>query len=71
MVATLEEVGANRDPSRVAKIEMHLSLEHLNPPTWGVLTYFFEELERLQNEGVIEWATQAEVYQVYVDSLAD
>ena len=71
LVATLEEVHAKRDPSRVAKIEVHLSLEHLRAPTWDVLVYFFEELGRLQTEGVIQWATQAEVYQVYMDSLED
>jgi hypothetical protein len=69
LVVTLREVHAQRDPSRVAKIEVHLSLEHLRAPTWDVLTYFFEELERLQSEGVVEWATQAEVFQAYVDSL--
>ena len=69
LVATLQEVHVQRDPSRVAKIEVHLSLEHLRTPTWGVLTYFFEELGRLQAEGVIEWATQAEVFQIYMDSL--
>ena len=69
LVATLREVNATRDSTRVAKIEVHLSLEHLSTSTWDVLTYFIEELERLQTEGVIEWATQAEVYQVYMGSL--
>jgi hypothetical protein len=69
LVATLREVNANRDSTRVAKIEVHLSLEHLSTSTWDVLTYFFEELERLQTEGVIEWATQADVYQIYMSSL--
>jgi len=71
LVATLAEVDAKRDPSRVAKIEVHLSLEHLRTATWDVLTYFFAEMQRLQNDGTIQWATQAEVYQAYLDSLAD
>ena len=69
LVVTLEEVHAQRDPSRVAKIEVHLSLEHLRASSWDVLVYFFEELGRLQTEGVIEWATQADVYRIYMDSL--
>ena len=71
LVATLEEVDQERDSTRVAKIEVHLSLEHLDEATWSVLTYFFSEMERLQEAGTIQWATQAEIYQTYVQSVTD
>jgi hypothetical protein len=71
LIATLKEINQNRDASRVAKVELHLSLEHLGEETWPVLTHFFEQMNVLQNEGVVLWATQAEIYKTYLDSVED
>lgn len=70
LVNTLIEVNINRDPFKVAKIDVHLSVEHFKDSNRDVLEYFFSEMESLQNQGVIQWATQAEVYQIYIDSLS-
>jgi hypothetical protein len=71
LIATLKEINENRDATRVAKVELHLSLEHLEEETWPVLMYFFEQMNVLQNEGVVLWATQAEIYKTYLDSVED
>jgi hypothetical protein len=69
MVALIEEVDAGRDPTRVAKVDVHLSLEVMGDEATDVLTYFFAELERLAEAGTIQWATQAEVVAAYTAAL--
>lgn len=69
LAQTLTDINSNRDPSMVAKVEVHLSLEHLESENRSVLEYFFEQMEVLQEGGVIQWMSQSDVYSLYIESL--
>jgi hypothetical protein len=69
LVLTIQGVDADRDPHRLARLNVHLSMEHLSPENAEVLEYFYASLQKLQQEGVIQWATEAGTYHAYMDSL--
>jgi len=69
LVLTIRSVDTNRDPHRIARLNVHLSMEHLSPQNSEVLEYFYASLQTLQQEGVIEWATEAGTYHAYMGSL--
>jgi hypothetical protein len=48
---------------------VHLSLDHFMANMNDVLVYFFAELQSLQDQGIIEWGTELEVYEAYLASL--
>ena len=69
LIATVQAVDKDRDPGRFARINVHLSVEHLLPRNSKVLEYFYSSLQKLQQEGTIQWETEAGTYQAYMDSL--
>jgi len=69
LVTTIQAVDKDRDPSRFARLNVHLSVEHLSPQNSEVLEYFYSSLQKLQQEGVIQWETEAGTYHAYMDSL--
>jgi acetyl esterase len=58
-----------QDKTRFAKLNVHLSLDHFMANMNDVLVYFFAELQSLQDQGIIEWGTELEVYEAYLASL--
>jgi hypothetical protein len=65
IVAQILEVERIRDPSRVAKVNVYVPLTLFkaeNEPAWR---YFFEQMQALEQQGVITWATQGQVYDAY------
>ena len=69
LIDLLREIDENRDRSQIAKIDMYFSINDLNKKNYEVLEYFFQEMEKLVEEGIVVWATQAEVYHAYMDTL--
>jgi hypothetical protein len=67
LIALIKEVDTNRDPSRVAKLSLYFPVTDWNQKNKDVLSYFFEEMQKLQNEGVIQWASQKEVVDTYLE----
>jgi len=53
-----------RDTSRVAKLQVYISTQKFTDPG---IELFFERMQALQDEGVIQWASQKEVYEAFVE----
>jgi len=66
VVEKILEADRIRDPSRVAKVQVYMMAPLFVPQNEEVLRYFFGELQALQDQGIIAWATQGEVYDTYV-----
>ena len=69
LVATIEEVAAERDPTQVAKLCVYLPANIFEPENEEALRYFFSEIQKLQEAGTIEWASQWKVVQSYLESV--
>ena len=70
--AIVDQIVAAReaqDKTLMAKLNVHLSLDHFQAGSTAVLTYFFSELQSLQDQGTMVWATELEVYEAYMASL--
>jgi len=63
LVAEIQEIEAFRDKERFAKLTVYLSVGQLDNE--DDLRYFLERMKALQDEGVIQWATQLEAYEAY------
>lgn len=59
----IEEANSIRDEKRVAHLYVHIPVKHYDEKNEEQLRSFLEEMQRLQEEGKIEWATQKEVYE--------
>lgn len=59
LVERIRTFAQHRDTSRVAKIQVYIATHYFDDSD---MEYFFEAMETLQNEGVMEWASQKEVY---------
>jgi hypothetical protein len=66
LVRLIREVDRNRDPARVAKLTVYIPVSDFVPENEAVLRYFFEQVRILEQEGLIAWATQLQVYQAYL-----
>ncbi len=53
-----------RDTSRVAKLQVYIPTEKFSDPG---IELFFERLQILQDEGVIQWASQKQVYDAFIE----
>lgn len=62
----VREVDAARDHSRVAKLALYLPLDIFEEENEEILRYFFSEAQKLQNEGFIQWGTQWELVEDYL-----
>ncbi|MGE3695297.1 MAG: hypothetical protein AB7H85_08780 [Dehalococcoidia bacterium] len=65
-VATLREVDASRDPARVTKVTFYIPAENFDESNEAVLRAFLEAMSALESEGVVQWATQGEVYDAFI-----
>ena len=65
-VATLREVDAWRDPARVTKVTFYIPAENFDESNEAVLRAFLEAMATLEDEGVVQWATQGQVYDAFV-----
>lgn len=65
-LATVKEVDSYRDKTRVAKLNLYLPVNTFEPENEEVLRYFFSEMKKLQDEGIVQWASQWDVVQIYL-----
>ncbi|OGO20634.1 MAG: hypothetical protein A2Z14_06080 [Chloroflexi bacterium RBG_16_48_8] len=67
LLEKIQEVNQNRDRTRIAKLCVYLPANAYVPENEEVLRYFFELMQTLQEQGIITWATQRQVYEAYVE----
>ncbi|MEK9156956.1 MAG: hypothetical protein AAB448_02375 [Patescibacteria group bacterium] len=66
LVQQIHEAVTLRDSSHVSKLDVYLTVNLFTPENEDVLRYFFSEVEKLADQGVITWATQKEIYEAFV-----
>lgn len=67
LVEIIQEVNQNRDRTQIAKLCVYLPANAYVPENEEVLRSFFERLQTLQEQGIITWATQRQVYEAYAE----
>ncbi len=67
LTARIRAIAADHDGSQIGKIDMHIQADDWKSENDIVLKYFFEEINKLVDDGVIIWATQGEVYDAVVE----
>ena len=65
-VELLYELNENRDMGYISKVDLYFPANELIDSNEEVLRYFFEQVQVLQNDGVIQWATQKEVVEQFI-----
>ncbi len=65
-IEAIKEALELHDPTQVGKIDIYLPASIFTEENREVLEYFLAEVDKLVQEGLLEWATQAEVYDAYV-----
>jgi hypothetical protein len=65
LVATIREIDQIRDRSRIAKVTLYLPVGIFVPENEDVLRLFLARTQDLADQGVIVWATQAQVADAY------
>lgn len=68
-VSTVREVDAFRDKSQPAKLTVYFPASNFEPENEEVLRYFFSEAQKLQEEGLLQWSSQWDAVQGYLESL--
>lgn len=66
IVAQIRRVDHIRDRTQIAKVNVYVPLKLFNEKHEATWRYFFEQMQALERQGVIAWATQGEVYDSYV-----
>lgn len=69
LVEIIQTVDAERDPSQIAKLAIYMPASNFVPENEDALRYLFSEMQKLQEAGTIEWASQWEIVQAYLNSL--
>jgi hypothetical protein len=67
LAAKIMEISQNRDLSRVAKITIYIPANLFVAENEAVLHYFFQKTQELQQQGILTWASQKQVYEAYVN----
>jgi hypothetical protein len=67
LVATIFAVDETRDRTKIAKLTVYLPSKAYAPENEAVLRYFFEQMQDLQQQGIITWTTQRQVYEAYMN----
>lgn len=69
LVEIITEVNSYRDPSRVAKLTIYLPASNFAEENEEALRYLFSEMQKLQEAGQVQWASQWEVVETYLESV--
>ncbi|MFA5855635.1 MAG: hypothetical protein WC846_05190 [Candidatus Gracilibacteria bacterium] len=68
LIETIKEVDSFRDKTRPAKLTVYLPTSLLEESkNEESLRYFFSETKLLQDEGLMEWSSQANAVKTYID----
>jgi hypothetical protein len=62
-IKKIREAAALHDTSSVGKVDVYLPANNFDPENETVLRYFFSEAAKLAEEGMVEWASQLQVYE--------
>lgn len=65
LVDRIKSVVATRDTTRLMKLQVYIATKYYADPD---MEYFFQEMHRLQEEGIITWASQKQVYEALTAS---
>jgi len=65
-VELVMELDENRDHSEYAKLSLYFPANHWTEDNEDVLRYFFSEMQKLQDAGIIEWASQLDAVEAYL-----
>jgi pimeloyl-ACP methyl ester carboxylesterase len=65
VVAEIREIDGWRDRNRLAKVNVYVPLHLLQAKHEAIWRSFFEQAQTLEQEGIVTWATQGEVYDAY------
>ncbi|HBR80573.1 TPA: hypothetical protein DEA21_02910 [Candidatus Uhrbacteria bacterium] len=65
-VREITDFANGRDTARIAKFNVYFPSNLFVPENKKVLELFFKEAQKLQNSGVLQWASQAKIYEVMV-----
>jgi len=71
LVQIIREVDSYRDKGKVAKLAIYLPSSIFNEFNEDVLRYLFSEMQKLQDEGIMQWSTQWDTVQTYLESEQD
>lgn len=66
VIADLKDFAASRDSSKIAKYNVYFPTKLFVSENEEVLKKFFSEIQNLAEQGIIQWATQKQVYQAKV-----
>jgi len=66
-VEIILEAAELHDPSRVGKAAFYFPTSDFVEENEEVLRLFFSEMQRLEEDGVVQWGSQLDVYNTYLD----
>ena len=66
LASLIREVNTNRDKNQVAKLNVYFPLHQFAEADEDVLTHFFSTMQKLENEGIMQWAGQLEIVYNYL-----
>lgn len=69
-VEIVMEMDEIRDHSEFAKLSLYFPSNHWSEDNEETLTYFFSEMQRLQNEGIIQWSSQLDAVEAFSSGVA-
>jgi hypothetical protein len=67
LLEIIKDVDKNRDRTRIAKLCVYLPANAYAKENEAVLRYFFGQMQTLQQQGTLTWATQRQVYEAYME----
>lgn len=67
LVAKVRDIDQNRDRERISKVTVYLPANVFISENEAILRYFFEQTQILQQQGIITWASQKQVYVSYLE----
>ncbi len=67
LLAIIRDVDKNRDRTRIAKLCVYLPANAYVKENEEVLRYFFGQMQVLQEQGTLTWATQRQIYEAYME----
>jgi len=63
LIADLKDFAASRDTTKIGKYNVYLPNKLFVSENEEILKEFFSEMKKLQDEGVIQWASQKDIYE--------
>lgn len=68
LVERINTIVESRDTSRLMKLQVYIATKYYEDPD---MEYFFQQMQKLQEEGVMQWASQKQVYEALTPRLRE